>query len=142
MGEMADRGDFVIVTDASLQLNSHNQTLGSLSGSGIVNLGEHGVQVVLGPEADLVAGAIRAELAAPAAGAQAIVAALGGGANVATLERAAGRVLVTVRDAARVDLNALAAALERGVARPSAASVHLLHADPEALQRDLAPLLG
>jgi len=113
-----------------------------LGARGIVNLGEHGVQVVLGPEADLVASAIRAELAAPAAGAQAIVAALGGGANVAALERAAGRVLVTVRDAARVDLNALAAALERGVAKPSATSVHLLHADPEALERDLAPLLG
>jgi PTS system N-acetylglucosamine-specific IIC component len=57
-------------------------------------------------------------------------AALGGEANVKTLEARAGRVLATVKDAARIDEAALRDLGVRAIARPTPGSVHLLH--PEA----------
>src|SRR5439155_22423422 len=90
-----------------------------LGARGSVKIGANGMQVVVGPAADQLAGDIRARLAAGARGAPplpaaAIVAALGGAANVAKIERAAGRVLVSVRDAAKVDETALRAHCARG----------------------------
>jgi PTS system N-acetylglucosamine-specific IIC component len=118
-----------------------------LGASGTVNIGTHGMQVVVGPIADQVAGEIRARLAqggAPAArlpGAE-WVAALGGAPNIAAVESRPGRVLVSVKDPARVDAKRLEALGARGVASPSVTSVHVLHADAEALGAELAALVG
>jgi hypothetical protein len=51
-------------------------------------------------------------------------------------------VLVTVNDGARVDEKALGAMCPRGVAIPKPESVHLLHANPVELEKELVPLLG
>jgi hypothetical protein len=58
------------------------------------------------------------------------------------VEGAPGRVLVTVKDGAPVDEEALAAMCPRGVAIPKPGSVHLLHANPAELEKELASLLG
>jgi len=109
---------------------------------GTVRVGGSGLQVVVGPMADQLAGAIREALrAAPVAGsvdAQAIIAALGGRANLDSVEAAAGRVLVGLRDASRIDEAALLVSGVRGVARASATRVHLLHADAARLHAELA----
>jgi PTS system N-acetylglucosamine-specific IIC component len=55
-----------------------------------------------------------------------VLAALGGGGNVAALEAASTRILVTLRNGALANGPALAALGLRGIARPSPASVHLL----------------
>ena len=117
-----------------------------LGARGVVNFGTNALQVVLGPEADQVASEMRAHLAAgagtrDAAHAAPIVDALGGGANVLAIESAAGRVLVTVRDPAKLDLDRLRSLLTRGVATPSPTSVHLLHPDAHALETQLASLI-
>ena len=118
-----------------------------LGASGSVNIGTHGMQVVVGPVADQVAGEIRARLASggtPAArrpGAE-WVAALGGASNVAAIDSRPGRVLVTVKDTSIVDTTRLAALGARGVASPAANSVHVLHADAEALGAELVALVG
>jgi N-acetylglucosamine PTS system EIICBA or EIICB component len=117
-----------------------------LGSRGTVNIGENGMQVVVGPIADQVASDIKARLAAAApriagGGAREMVAALGGAANVATLEAVAGRVLVNVKDAAKIDASALRRLCERGIALAKPGSVHLLHANPGALEAQLAPLL-
>ena len=109
-----------------------------LGAAGTVNIGSHGMQVVVGPIADQVAGEIRARLASAGTAAAPLpgsdwVAALGGAANIAAVESRPGRVLVAVKDAARVDARRLEALGARGVATPSATSVHVLHADAEAL---------
>jgi PTS system N-acetylglucosamine-specific IIC component len=114
-----------------------------LGARGTVNVGTEGLQVVVGPIADQVAGDIRARLAAggslPAAE---VLAALGGAGNVSRLEAAQGRLLVTVKDAARIDVARLATLFARGIATPNSTSVHLLHAEPRALQASLAPFVG
>ena len=117
-----------------------------LGSRGTVNIGDSGLQVVVGPIADQVASDIKARLAAPApriagAGAREIVAAIGGAANVATLETVAGRVLINVKDAAKIDASALRGLCERGIALAKPGSVHLLHANPRDLAAQLAPLL-
>ncbi len=138
-----------------------------LGARGVLRLGANGLQVVLGPIADQVAGDIRGRLAHPppvAAGnagvtmaatsssaarprterlpAPQLLAALGGRANVRTLEAAAGRVLVDVADAAAVDQAALLSLGVRGIAQPAPGRLHLLHADAENFYGDLAPLLA
>jgi PTS system N-acetylglucosamine-specific IIC component len=112
-----------------------------------VNIGTHGMQVVVGPIADQVAGEMRARIAARGAPAARLpgaewVAALGGAGNIASVESRPGRVLVTVQDAARVDAKRLEALGARGVASPTITSVHVLHADAEALGAELAALVG
>jgi PTS system N-acetylglucosamine-specific IIC component len=117
-----------------------------LGSRGTVNVGESGLQVVVGPIADQVASDIKARLAAPApragGSAREIVAALGGAGNVASVESVAGRVLVTVNDAGKIDASALRALCERGVALAKPRSVHLLHANPGDLAARIAPLLS
>ena len=118
-----------------------------LGSRGTVNLGTHGLQVVVGPMADQIAGDIRARLSAtshPARSVSAaqIVAALGGAGNVAHLETVSGRLLVTVKDPARIDERELRAACTRGIAILKPASVHLLHANPAELETELAPLIA
>jgi len=121
--------------------------LRTLGASGTVNIGAHGMQVVVGPIADQVAGEIRARIASGGTPAARLpgsdwIAALGGAANVAAVESRPGRVLVTVKDAARVDAKRLEALGARGVASPTATSVHVLHADAAALGAELAALAG
>lgn len=134
-----------------------------LGSRGTVKLGTDGLQVVLGPIADQVAGDIRKRLGnmsqgqpapakvAPSLAAVAPVAkggvddalvsglliALGGSANVQRIELAAGRVLVTVNDSARVDEKSLRALETRGIARPQPASVHVLHLAAPVLEQQL-----
>jgi PTS system N-acetylglucosamine-specific IIC component len=130
---LADRGR----VDAS--------ALRRLGSRGTVNVGESGLQVVVGPIADQVASDIRARLAAPAqrasVPAREIVAALGGAGNVESIAAGAGRVLVTVKDPAKVDASTLRGLCERGVAFAKPGSVHLLHANPRALEAEIAPML-
>jgi PTS system N-acetylglucosamine-specific IIC component len=127
--------------------------LRALGARGLVRPSADALQVVLGPIADQVAGELRAALRdtgaspvasrverpAPAVTTPAIVtpsavrpepsrllAALGGRQNVAALEAASTRILVTLHDGALADGRALEALGLRGIARPSPASVHLL----------------
>jgi PTS system N-acetylglucosamine-specific IIC component len=116
------------------------EALRRLGASGTVNIGGRGVQVVVGPVADQLAGDIRARLSG---GSKPLdragwIAALGGPANVARVEPVPGRVLFTVKDAARIDARRLADLGARAVGTPSATSVHVLHADAEALAAALA----
>jgi N-acetylglucosamine PTS system EIICBA or EIICB component len=137
--------------------------LRALGASGTVRVGANGLQVVVGPIADLVAGEIRDTLrqmpraaatpvmasapaattprpdaeGGPVARATGILAALGGPTAVRRVEAAGGRVLVTVSGGARIDGAALQTLGVRGVARPSPTSVHLLHPDPDVLARAL-----
>ena len=108
-----------------------------LGSRGTVRVGTKGLQVVVGPQADQVASDMRVALrASPNAGD--VLAALGGRANVARAEAASGRVLLDVRDAARIDEAAVLAAGVRAVARVSATRVHLLHDDAAGLAARLA----
>jgi N-acetylglucosamine PTS system EIICBA or EIICB component len=116
--------------------------LARLGSRGTINIGDDGLQVVVGPMADQIASDIRAHLAGGKLPAAEVLAALGGAANVASLEVAPGRVLVTVKKAAGVDGEALRRFFTRGVATPAATSVHLLHADPGSVEADIAPLLS
>jgi len=118
-----------------------------LGAKGTVRVGAKGLQVVVGPMADQVASAIRLRLNASegdgdeVAGGT-VLAALGGKANVRKVEQVAGRLIVTVVDASRIDERALVAQGARGVAVASASSVHVLHEDVAMLQGKLDPLLS
>jgi PTS system N-acetylglucosamine-specific IIC component len=118
------------------------EALRRLGASGSVKIGAQGLQVVVGPMADQLAGDIRALVAAGTGADLAAadwLAALGGTENVARVEPAPGRVLVTVRDGGRVAPDRLIALGARAVARPSPTSVHVLHPRAEALAAQLAP---
>ena len=123
------------------------EALRRLGAKGTVRVGAKGLQVVVGPMADQIAGAIRAQLHSPheavipLAGGN-VLAALGGKANVRRIEQIAGRLVVTVAEAARVDERALIELGARGIAVASPTSVHVLHADIVALELSLAPLLA
>jgi PTS system N-acetylglucosamine-specific IIC component len=141
--------------------------LSALGSRGSIDVGASGMQVVVGPIADQVASEIRAQLPAAAAraalapaaavaaippspaasqaalpDARALVEALGGARNVAGVEVAAGRVLVTVRERDRVNVKPLRMLLERGAAVVAKSSVHLLHADSQRLAAHLRTALG
>jgi PTS system N-acetylglucosamine-specific IIC component len=121
------------------------EALKRLGARGTVRIGGSGLQVVVGPAADQLAGEIRARLReAPGAAIdlEGFLAGLGGRANVKQVESAGGRLLVTVSDARRVDERALAALGARGIATPAAGSVHVLHPEAELLARSLAAQLG
>ncbi|HEX3096359.1 MAG TPA: N-acetylglucosamine-specific PTS transporter subunit IIBC [Usitatibacter sp.] len=141
--------------------------LSALGSRGTIDVGASGMQVVVGPIADQVASEIRAQLPAAAArGAQgaaasappvapgaaassatlpdarALVAELGGAGNVTSVDVAAGRVLVAVRERDRVNVKRLRALLERGAAVTAKSSVHLLHPDSQRLAMHLRTALG
>ena len=116
-----------------------------LGARGILRSSAQGLQVVLGPIADQVAGEIRAALrsappAAPAPAAPpalaaarnapALLAALGGRDNVVDLSAAAGRLLIRTARPDRIDEPALARLGIRGIAHIAADRVHLLVAGP------------
>ncbi|MEP7154853.1 MAG: N-acetylglucosamine-specific PTS transporter subunit IIBC [Betaproteobacteria bacterium] len=142
-----------------------------LGSRGVVKLGNDGLQVVLGPIADQVAGDIRkclatmprgaaaqpATIAAPATStsqpatiastvdaqlAAALLAAVGGSTNVERIEMAPGRVLFRVADGAQVNEPALRALETRGIARPQPGSVHVLHPSAASLEQQLVMLLS
>jgi N-acetylglucosamine PTS system EIICBA or EIICB component len=117
------------------------------------------VQVVLGPIADQVAGEIRRELKLPAGRAaapvatpveapaatgiavQPLIAALGGAENLATVGAGAGRLLVRVRDPARIDAERLGRLGVRGIAEVPGGLTHLLLGEAaEPTRRALAAL--
>ena len=118
------------------------EALRRLGASGTVAIGARGLQVVVGPVADQLAGEIRARLAGGAAPApvdrEAWLAALGGAGNVTQVLPVSGRVLVTVKEAGRIDADRLAGLGARAVAVLSSTRVHVLHADAEALAAALA----
>jgi N-acetylglucosamine PTS system EIICBA or EIICB component len=125
-----------------------------LGSRGLLRSAHTGLQVVLGPIADQVAGEIRdamrvggapqvaarkaavreaavrevalREVAAPIPDSSSLLSALGGRRNVGGIECHAGRVLVRVVDAKIVDEPALRTLGIRGVARPGAESLQLL----------------
>jgi PTS system N-acetylglucosamine-specific IIC component len=113
------------------------EELRRLGASGSVRVGDHGLQVVVGPTADQVAGQMRDRLAhpTPSSGRDALAAgvraALGGADNVRNIESSPGRLLVTVNDTSRIDEAALRALGVRAIARPSPGVLHLLHPDAE-----------
>jgi PTS system N-acetylglucosamine-specific IIC component len=103
-----------------------------LGSRGVLRSGASGLQVVLGPIADQVAGEIRDALRTPAIShsgredASAMLAALGGRQNVSGVESFAGRVSLRVSDPKAVDEQALRTLGVRCVAHTSVGSVQLL----------------
>jgi PTS system N-acetylglucosamine-specific IIC component len=123
--------------------------LRSLGARGFVRPTADTLQVVVGPVADQLAGDMRRTLRAPAAtalvqgDAAALLSALGGRANLASIDAASTRLLLTVADDALVDERALAATSPRGFARPAAGRVHVLVGPAAPRARDeLAALLA
>jgi PTS system N-acetylglucosamine-specific IIC component len=106
--------------------------LKQLGSRGVLRSGATGLQVVLGPVADQVAGEIRAALRSGAAvfDAAAVLAALGGRGNVTAVESLAGRVAVRIAEFGAIDERALLGLGVRGIAHPSASSVQLLVPGP------------
>jgi PTS system N-acetylglucosamine-specific IIC component len=107
--------------------------LKQLGSRGVLRSSTTGLQVVLGPIADQVAGEIREALrsgvpaqAAPRQDAAALLAALGGRQNVSHVEAFAGRVLMRIADPKALDERGLRSLGVRGVARPSAGSIQVL----------------
>jgi PTS system N-acetylglucosamine-specific IIC component len=114
-----------------------------LGARGIVRSSERGLQVVLGPVADQVAGEIRARLrqAGPAAArmpatvpaaidAPGLLAALGGRANILELAAFANRLLIRAAQPDKIDAPALARLGIRGVARSAVDGIQVLVSDP------------
>ncbi|MGA3158593.1 MAG: N-acetylglucosamine-specific PTS transporter subunit IIBC [Steroidobacteraceae bacterium] len=118
--------------------------LKQLGAMGVLRSSTTELQVVLGPQADQIAGEIREALraapivSAPAHDAAALLSALGGAGNVVGLVAAPGRILVTVAEDERINAAALIGPGVRAVARPGAKHVHVLLA---GLVEDMAEQL-
>jgi PTS system N-acetylglucosamine-specific IIC component len=105
-----------------------------LGARGLVRPSANALQVVVGTQADQLAGEIRSalptEAATRAAGAgadaAALLAALGGRANVRAVETASSRLRVSVGDAALVDRGAIRSLGLRGVAVAEPRCVHVI----------------
>jgi N-acetylglucosamine PTS system EIICBA or EIICB component len=100
-----------------------------LGARGLVRPGGDALQIVVGPEADQLAGEIRAAVAGrePALPASAdLVEALGGAENLEAVEVRESRLLVTLADSAAIDRDRLAALAPRGFAEVSPTLIHLL----------------
>jgi PTS system N-acetylglucosamine-specific IIC component len=120
------------------------EALKRIGARGTVDVGSNGLQVVVGPMADNIAGDIRIYLdegRRRGANARPLVAALGGVGNIESMQVVNGRVLFEIRDGRAVDREALRAAAPRGVAFPAAERVHVLHPQPDALEASIAALL-
>jgi PTS system N-acetylglucosamine-specific IIC component len=139
--------------------------LKQLGARGILRTAAQGLQVVLGPEADQVAGEMRdalkssaasptrasaaAENSAPATivtnleacDADALLAALGGRDNVAQFDLGAGRLLFRTRRGAAIDVDALRELGARGVAHTGSDSIQVLLPRVEAWALRLRQIL-
>ncbi|MEP6548757.1 MAG: N-acetylglucosamine-specific PTS transporter subunit IIBC [Gammaproteobacteria bacterium] len=109
--------------------------LKSLGARGILRSSTQGLQVVLGPIADQVAGDIRAFLRSSASAATVIdapgfIAALGGRDNVLEIETAAGRLLIRAAATKSVDEPALMKLGVRGIAHTAVGRIQLLVTGP------------
>jgi N-acetylglucosamine PTS system EIICBA or EIICB component len=142
------------------------RTLRQLGARGLLRSGPTGLQVVLGPIADQVAGEIRDAMrvqrkapTVPEASSDreeptareavlkpdvaAFLGALGGRKNVAAVESVAGRLLMRIADPKALDERVLGTLGVRGIARPTPGSIQVLVAGPaedwaESLRRLLA----
>jgi PTS system N-acetylglucosamine-specific IIC component len=126
------------------------KALKQLGARGVLRTSTQGLQVVLGPMADQVAGEIRDALksAAPIEGgahgdcdAEGLLAALGGRGNVTRFDTGAGRLLFRAKRAQDVNLDALRRLDIRGVALPSADSIQLLVGQVDVWEHALRLLL-
>jgi PTS system N-acetylglucosamine-specific IIC component len=136
----------LVVADSALADAAALKQLGAM---GVLRSSSTQLQVVLGPQADQVAGEIREALKAPAASAfqsedaQALLAALGGASNVLELATAPGRILISVAQDERVDKGAMSGAGVRAIARPASGTLHVLLAGAvEDTARDLRALIA
>jgi N-acetylglucosamine PTS system EIICBA or EIICB component len=102
-------------------------TLKRLGALGIIRSSAQGLQVVLGPIADQVAGEIRAALRSGTP-AEAFLAALGGRGNIVDIATAAGRLLIRTAQPGSVDEPALKKLGIRGIAYSAADSIQILTA--------------
>lgn len=112
------------------------EALKRLGARGIVKPSANALQVVVGTEADQVAGEIKAALRAAAASAgtnelTSLLAALGGRANVRTVETASSRLRINIVDFSRVDEIAISKLRFRGMAQAAPGWIHLI-IGPEA----------
>lgn len=106
----------LIVAD---QAKVDEAALKSLGARGLIRPSDKALQIVLGPIADQVAGDIREELKRSGAEGNSLLASLGGRGNLANVMVRSSRLLIEVKDAAKVaepDLRGLA----RGVVRTGA----------------------
>jgi N-acetylglucosamine PTS system EIICBA or EIICB component len=106
-----------------------------LGARGLVRSSGQGLQVVLGPIADQVAGEIRAALREPAAMSAAIdapglLAALGGRDNVLDLATFANRLLIRMVQPDKIDAHALGRLGIRGIARSTSDGIQVLVSGP------------
>jgi PTS system N-acetylglucosamine-specific IIC component len=105
-----------------------------LGARGILRSADQGLQVVLGPIADQVAGEIRGALRqappAPAVDVPGLLAAVGGRDNVIAVETFANRLLIRMAHPERVDESALGSLGLRGIARSAADRIQVLVAGP------------
>jgi PTS system N-acetylglucosamine-specific IIC component len=114
-----------------------------LGARGIIRSSSNGLQVVLGPVADQVAGEIRAALRSNSPDTLALLGALGGRNNVVGLETSAGRLLLRIANLGSVDESALERLGIRGTAQSGPDSLQLLIAGPpEEWLTPLRRLLG
>jgi len=106
-----------------------------LGARGILRSSADGLQVVLGPVADQVAGEIRAALrsqppAAPPIDAPGLIAAVGGRGNVVEFATFANRLLIRTARPEKVDVSALGKLGIRGIAHSAPHSIQLLVGGP------------
>ena len=125
-----------------------------LGSRGLLRSGTTGLQVVLGPIADQVAGEIRDAMragtaspatrpdASPRQAASAMLAALGGRQNVAELEIVAGRLSMRIADLKALDERALGALGIRGVAHAAGLTQLLIPGSAEEWAQPLRRLLA
>ena len=131
----------LIVADQS---KTDEAALRALGAKGVVRPSDKALQVVLGPIADQVAGEIRASWSGPVASvavetvvakpiaaldASSLAEALGGKANVAEVLARSSRLLVTVRDGAKIAEDRLRQAAPRGIVKTGETSWQLIVGD-------------
>jgi len=146
----------LIVAD---QGKADEAALRALGAKGVVRPSDKALQVVLGPIADQVAGEIRASWSGPSAApaavqvapapavaaldASSLAEALGGKANIAEVLARSSRLLVTVRDGAKIVEDKLRQAAPRGVVKTGETRWQLIVGeDADGLAEGLALGLG
>jgi N-acetylglucosamine PTS system EIICBA or EIICB component len=129
--------------------NIDEPALRQLGARGFMRPSANGLQIILGPIADQVAGDIRAALKSPGSSDQSamlsmsnLLKAIGGASNVRDVAAVSTRLCFTLNDPAVIDDAALATLPLRGIARPSPTSLHaLVGADANAKLSELRRLI-